>query len=78
MAFADTADRRITRHLPDGFDIVRQQQRLAAHPRRRQRRFRSGMPTANHDNVKIRMMVHRTKAIENMNNMKEYLLECFT
>ena len=31
VALADPADRRIARHLPQGFDVVRQQQR-AAHP----------------------------------------------
>ncbi len=52
MALADAADRRIARHLTQRFQAVRQQQRLAAHARSRQRGLGSGVAAAHHNHIK--------------------------
>ncbi len=51
MPLADAADRRIARHGAQGFDVVRQQQRLHAHARSRQRGLGAGMATTHHDDI---------------------------
>ena len=51
VAFADAADRRVARHLPQRFDVVRQQQRRAAHARAGQRRLGAGMAAADDDYI---------------------------
>jgi len=43
VSFGQAADGRVARHLADGVRIDRQQQSLAAHPRRRQCRLDPGM-----------------------------------
>jgi hypothetical protein len=58
VAFADAADRRVAAHLPQGLDVVAQQQRRAAHARRRQRRLGAGMATADDDDVEHLGMQH--------------------
>ena len=49
MAFADPADRRITRHLADMIEIERQHQGRNPHPGRGQRGFDTCMAGADHD-----------------------------
>ncbi len=51
MPFAEPADRRVARHLADRRALVGQQQGAGAHAGRRRRRFASGMPAADHDDV---------------------------
>ena len=51
MPLADAADRRIARHCAQGFDVVRQQQRLHAHARGRQRGFGAGMAATDNDDI---------------------------
>jgi len=50
--------RGVAAHLAQGLDVVRQQQRLAAHARRRQRRLGAGMATADDDHVKVLWVKH--------------------
>ncbi len=59
MPLADPADRRITRHLPDMVEIEREHQRARTHPRRRERRFDSGMAGADNNDI----VVHDEAAI---------------
>jgi len=49
MPLADATDRRIARHRPQGFDVVRQQQRLHAHARGGERRFGAGVTATDND-----------------------------
>ena len=58
MAFANAANRWIATHLPQGLDVVGQQQGLASHARRRQRRLRAGMAAADNDDVKVFRVQH--------------------
>ena len=52
MPFPDAPDRRIAGHLAQRFDVVREQQRFAAHASGRKRGFGPGVTAANNDNVK--------------------------
>ena len=54
VALADAADGRIAAHLPERFDVVRQQQRARAHARGRERGFGAGMAAADDDDVEFR------------------------
>jgi hypothetical protein len=47
----DSADRGIARHLPDGFEILREQQRPRAGTRRERGGFGAGVAAADHDYV---------------------------
>ena len=58
MAFADAANRWIATHLPQGLDVVGQQQGLASHARSRQRRLGAGMAAADNDDVKVFRVQH--------------------
>src|SRR5690606_23193851 len=58
VAFADAADGRVARHLPQSLDVVGQQQRFAAHPRRGQTGRGAGVAAADHDDVKAVRVVH--------------------
>ncbi len=51
VPLADSADRRITRHLTERFDAVGQQQRAPAHPCGGERRLGPGMAAADDDDV---------------------------
>ncbi len=51
VAFTDTADGRIARHLPQGIDTVGQQQGTGAHTRGRQGSLGPGMAPADDDYV---------------------------
>ena len=52
VPLADATDRRVARHLPQSLDVVRQQQCLAPHAGRSQRRLGAGMAATDDDNVK--------------------------
>ena len=58
MAFADAADGRVTAHLAQGLDVVRQQQGGAAHARSGQRGLGARMAAADHDDVKCLGVQH--------------------
>ena len=50
-ALGQTADRRVARHLADGFQFMRQQQRLGAETRRSGSGFTAGMTAADNYDV---------------------------
>ena len=58
MPLANTANRGIAAHLPQGFQIVGQQQGLATHARRRQGGLCAGMATTNDDDIKMLRVKH--------------------
>ena len=58
MAFADAANRGVAAHLPQGLDVVRQEQRFAAHARSRQRSLAPGVAAADDDDVKLLGIEH--------------------
>ena len=58
MSLADTANRRIAAHLPEGFDVVGEQQSLAAHAGGGECRLGSGVAAADDDNVKVLWVKH--------------------
>jgi len=58
MALADPTDGRVAAHLPERFDVVCQQQGFHAHARSSQRRFGTGMATADHDDIKTGREIH--------------------
>jgi len=53
MAFADAANRRVARHLPQGLDIVAEQKRGAAHAGGSQGGFGAGVAAADNNHVKL-------------------------
>ena len=59
VALADAADRRIAAHLAQRFDVVRQQQRGAAHAGGGERGLGTGMAAADHDDVEFLGVDHR-------------------
>ena len=52
VPLADAADRRVAAHLAERFDVVREQQRGAAHAGGGQRRLGAGMAAADNDDIK--------------------------
>ncbi len=64
MAFADAANRWITRHLTQGFDVVGQKQRLATHARCGQGGLGTGMAATDNDHVKIIRIEHDDPEVE--------------
>jgi hypothetical protein len=62
MSLADAADRRIARHLPERLHAVRQQERLAAHPRGGEGGFSTRMAASYHDDVESSWELHRKAA----------------
>jgi hypothetical protein len=58
MALADTTDRRVTGHLPEGIDTVRQQQGSDAHACGRKRGFGTRVPATNHNYIETPVKVH--------------------
>ena len=58
MSLADAADRRIARHLAEGFDAVRDQQGSAAASRRCESRLGSGVAATDHDHVECGWEFH--------------------
>ena len=59
VPFADSANRGVATHLPQGLYIVGQQQSLAAHARASQRSLGSGMATADYDDIKKLWVKHQ-------------------
>ena len=59
MTLADAADRGIAAHLPEGLDVVREQERAAAHACGRERRLGAGVAAADHDHVEFTVESHR-------------------
>src|SRR5690606_6315619 len=51
MAFAESADRRITGHRADGRELVRDERGVRAHARARSRGFGAGVSTTHNDDV---------------------------
>ena len=64
MALADAADRRVAAHLPQRLDVVRQQQRAAAHARRGQRGLGAGMAATDDDHVELPRVEHGVAFVE--------------
>ena len=58
MTLANTADAGVAAHLPQGFDIVGQQQCFAAHTRSGQRSLGAGMAATDHDHIKFLWVQH--------------------
>ncbi len=63
MPFADTTDRRVAGHLPQGLDIVGEQQGIAAGPGGGERSLGPGVPAANHDHVEFGREMHAPAAV---------------
>ena len=59
MALADAADAGVAAHLPQRLDVVRQQQRAAAHAGGSQRSFGAGVAATDHDHVERLGMQHK-------------------
>ena len=51
MRLADAADSRVAAHLPQRFDVMREQQCLTAHARRRQCRFRASVAATDNNHI---------------------------
>ena len=64
MAFADAADRGVTRHLPQGFDIVGEQEGLGAHARSGQCRLSTGMAAAHHNYIVFNRIIHAFQPLD--------------
>ena len=58
MPLADPADRRIARHLAQRLEVVREQQRLPAHPRAGERGLGAGVAAADDNDVESLMENH--------------------
>src|SRR5690606_22346542 len=58
MTLANTAYGRVAAHLPQGFHVMRQQQRLHADPCSRKGRLGTGMATTDDDHVKTGRKIH--------------------
>jgi hypothetical protein len=58
MPLADAADAGVAAHLPQGFNIVGQQQSGAAHARCGQRGFGASMAATNNDDIKDFWVIH--------------------
>ena len=58
VAFAATAERRIAAHLPQGLDVLGQEQRSGTAARRGQGGLGTGVATTHHDYRKVARQVH--------------------
>src|SRR5690554_948893 len=74
MTFADSADSRVTRHLSQGLNIVRQQQSTHAHSGRSKSSFSACVATADHDHVIQFWIVHRTSGFKSWLRGHKYKL----
>jgi hypothetical protein len=66
MALGDSADRGITRHLPDEIEIQSDQPCLGAEARRSRCGFTAGMARANHDYIENLIKRHHYFPIQNV------------
>ena len=64
MPLADAADGRIAAHLPERFDVVRQQQRARTEPRRRERSLGAGMAATDDDHIKMERKKRPSRSLE--------------
>ena len=58
MSLANTADRGITGHLSESFNVVRKKERLTCHTCRSKSGLYAGMPAANHNDVVDLWKIH--------------------
>ena len=58
MALANAPDGRVAAHLPQRLDVVRQQQGLTTHARRRQSGLGAGVSAAHHDHIEFNWIQH--------------------
>ena len=58
MTLADATNGRVATHLPQGLDVVAEQQSLATHAGRREGSFGAGMATADNDDIKFLWIEH--------------------
>ncbi len=58
VALADAADRGIAAHLPDGFEILREQKRACSETRRGRRGLGAGVSAADDDHVELLVPFH--------------------
>jgi hypothetical protein len=63
MALANAANAGVAAHLPQGLDVVAEQKRFAAHARRSQSRFGSGMAATDHDHIEFLRVKHEKSAL---------------
>src|SRR5882672_1219376 len=63
MAFSDTSHGGVAGHLPQRFQVVREQQRLTPRPRSRERGLSAGMAAADHDHIESSRELHRLSRI---------------
>ena len=59
VSLADPPDGRVAAHLPEGFDALREQQRLRPRPRRGERRLGAGVAPADDDDVECSVVEHQ-------------------
>jgi hypothetical protein len=59
VPFANPADRRVAGHLPEGFDVVGQQQRRPSSARGGQRSLGACMATADNDDIETTRVLHQ-------------------
>ena len=64
VALADAANSRITGHLSEGIDAVRQQQGIDTHARSRKRGFGTRMPAADHNHIETPVKIHNANNIQ--------------
>ena len=63
MPFANATNRRVAAHLPQGLDVVAQQQGFATHARSGQCGLGAGMAAANDDHVEMLWVKHGGQSV---------------
>ena len=78
VAFADAAYSGIAGHLPEGFDVLREQQGARAHARGGERGFGAGVSAADDDDVELLGMIHgaRRSAARQREGQGQRIIEC--
>jgi len=61
MALPYASDGRVARHLTQGFEVVREQQRRASRARRGERGLGAGMAAADNDHIELSRELHDSK-----------------
>src|SRR5205814_2360142 len=72
MALTDPADRRVARHLPQGVDAVRKEQRAAPDACSRESGFRTGVAPTDNNDVEFRALGHRAANSTRRFHVKPY------